>query len=568
MNACINSQELHQPFQPERKFIQMILPVISKWNLMKYIFLGIASGLCSFLFINSVTRVVSLLIAGNLTTISKEYLILFSFIILFFIWIRKTLSLAIINLSQSYFWGLRKQVIALVLKADYKQLSERRVNIETALVSDINILTQASLSIIEFFTASILAVACLIYLAVISFILFSITLAVAFTGILIYHFSTRRNIGNFVVARKLENKFLLNFNAILGGFKEIFMEPKKGRAIYENKIIPTANSTLKNNTAAFTGYLNNQITGQTLFYILISSVLLFLSITLKVKPGDTVSFVFTLLYLLGSIETIMVLIPGLMRARVASNHLADLKKELERSNFENVPGNRYMSKDEFESITISKLEFSYGEVEKSFSIGPVNLTIEKGEAIFIYGGNGSGKTTLIHSLLGICTPSAGQIRLNNEPVGPSNYRDYKAIFSVVFNDFYLFEELYGIDNLDIQKLNFYLRLFELEEKVEFEGRSFSTTTLSMGQRKRLALITCLLEEKPVLVLDEWAADQDPYFRKKFYKEIIPLLKKDGFTIIAITHDDKYYPYADRLYKMDDGKLIEDSIKKFETTLIS
>jgi putative ATP-binding cassette transporter len=391
---------------------------------------------------------------------------------------------------------------------------------------------------------------------------------VAFTGILIYHFSTRRNIGNFVVARKLENKFLLNFNAILGGFKEIFMEPKKGRAIYENKIIPTANSTLKNNTAAFTGYLNNQITGQTLFYILISSVLLFLSITLKVKPGDTVSFVFTLLYLLGSIETIMVLIPGLMRARVASNHLADLKKELERSNFENVPGNRYMSKDEFESITISKLEFSYGDVEKSFSIGPVNLTIEKGEAIFIYGGNGSGKTTLIHSLLGICTPSAGQIRLNNEPVGPSNYRDYKAIFSVVFNDFYLFEELYGIDNLDIQKLNFYLRLFELEEKVEFEGRSFSTTTLSMGQRKRLALITCLLEEKPVLVLDEWAADQDPYFRKKFYKEIIPLLKKDGFTIIAITHDDKYYPYADRLYKMDDGKLIEDSIKKFETTLIS
>jgi putative ATP-binding cassette transporter len=111
-------------------------------------------------------------------------------------------------------------------------------------------------------------------------------------------------------------------------------------------------------------------------------------------------------------------------------------------------------------------------------------------------------------------------------------------------------------------------MFELEGKVKIEGNTFSTTDLSTGQRKRLALIAALLEEKPVLVMDEWAADQDPYFRKKFYTEILPLLKQEDITIIAITHDDKYYNCADRLYKMDYGKLKEESIRMHEAPLLT
>ncbi|MEO0778406.1 MAG: peptide ABC transporter, partial [Bacteroidota bacterium] len=126
----------------------------------------------------------------------------------------------------------------------------------------------------------------------------------------------------------------------------------------------------------------------------------------------------------------------------------------------------------------------------------------------------------------------------------------------VFSDFYLFDEFYSVGEVNEAKLRDYLELFEIDEKVTIEGGKFSTTDLSTGQRKRLALIAVLLEDKPVLVLDEWAADQDPYFRKKFYTEILPRFKKEGWTIIAITHDDKYYDCCDRLLKMDYGRLYE------------
>jgi putative pyoverdin transport system ATP-binding/permease protein len=545
-----------------KRILNLVLPMTGRMKMLKYAFLGILSGLCSFLFINSVTRVVGLMIAGDFT-ISKEYILWFSSIILFFVWIRRTLSLAIIKLSQALFWNLRQQILSLVLKASYQQLSGRRTDVHSAIVSDVNVMTNASMSIIDFFTASILAISCLIYLASMSLILFSLTLVVALMGAIIYYTRSKGDVRNFQKARGLENKFQASLNAILDGFKEIYMEPKKGRFIFDQKIKVIAGDAYINNTAAYTGFLNNQITGQILFYFLISSILLFFSITLNIETQDTISFVFTLLYLLGSIETIMICLPGLARAKVAANHLLDLKKNLEEAGFNASIGEERFFAHEFDQITVTNLEFHYGGKEQSFGIGPINFDIQKGETIFIYGGNGSGKTTFVHTILGMCTPTAGEIRCNGILINNDNYPGYRSIFSVVFSDFYLFNELIGIDHVDIDKWNYYLRLFELDEKVTIEGNAFSTTDLSTGQKKRLALIATLLEEKPVLVIDEWAADQDPYFRRKFYTEIIPLLKAEGITIIAITHDDKYYKCADKLYKMDYGKLIEESAAVYQ-----
>lgn len=535
---------------------------MGRGGFLKYIGLGIFSGLCSFLFINCVTRVVSLIISGDLTSISQEYIVVFAAIILFFIWTRRTLSIAIIYLSQTLFWNLRKQILALALNANYQQLSDRKTQIRSAIVSDVNILTNASLTIINFFTSGILAICCLIYLSTISLLLFLITLVVALIGVSVYHLTSKRNIQNFQKARELENRFQESFTAILNGFKEIYMEPKIGRFIFNQKIKEISREACGNTTTAYTRYLNNQITGQILFYILISSILLCFSLILKIKPTDTVNFVFTLLYLLSSIEQIMVLLPGIVRARVASNRLMDLKKEMETTEGQNPIPERYVFKHSFERVTVRNLEFHYEE-DKGFRVGPISLAIEKGEVVFIYGGNGSGKTTFVHAVIGLRIPSAGEIRLNNTLVDKDNYPDYRAVFAVVFSDFYLFDELVGVDEVDAARFNYYLELFELEGKVQIEqGRRFSTVDLSTGQRKRLALIAALLQDKPVLVIDEWAADQDPYFRKKFYTEVIPLLKQEGRTIIAITHDDKYYHCADKLYKMDYGRLVAENVTAY------
>jgi putative ATP-binding cassette transporter len=551
-----------------RRIIKIVLPEIGKLGLVKYILLGILSGSFSFLFINSVTRVIGLIIGGNFTSISKQHILMFAGIILMFIWIRRTLSVAIINLSQTLFWKLRLQILSTVLNANYQQLSSRKSKIYTALFHDVYVLTDASTSIISFATSLILAIASLAYLASISLILFSITLVIALLGITVYYFGSKRSNKKFEITRALENKFVKNADSILDGFKEIFIEPRKGKAIFENQILPIARDSYSNNTVAFTGFLNNQITGQVLFYILISSVLLFFSIVLKIKPNETVSFVFTLLYLLGSIETIMAILPGLMRARVASNHLVELTSELKEANFHNPLPDTYITKDDFEHIVANNLEFAYGEEEESFGVGPVNFEVHKGEIVFIYGGNGSGKTTFVYSLLGLCIPTGGEIRINDILVDQNSYPTYRAVFSVVFSNFYLFNELLGFDHFDKEKWSYYLELFEMEGKVTLDGTGFSTTDLSTGQRKRLALIAALMEEKPVLVIDEWAADQDPYFRQKFYTEIIPILKKDGVTIIAITHDDKYYHCADKLYRMEYGKLQQDFVSGPQHSLMN
>lgn len=543
-----------------RSVLQAIIPLFSKKRLFIYTILGVVSGLCKFFFINCVTKIIAFIIAGTYNKINILYIAGFLLLIFAFVWTRKILSLSIIKLSQTLLWDLRMQILALILNTNYKQLSKKRSQIYSAVVNDVNILTEASMNIINFYTSLIVAVACFIFLASISIPLFLATAGVAIIGGIIYHIGSKQNISNFHKARSLENDFLENFNAILDGFKEIYMEPKKGKYIYENKINLISNEAFKNNVSAFTGLLNNQVTGQILFYMLISSILLVFSLKLNITASEVVSFVFTLLYLLSSIETIMVLLPGLIRAKVASTHLMNLKDELSEFCAEHTVVKKKDSYTQFTQISVRDVCYNY----ENFGIGPINLDIEMGETIFIYGSNGSGKTTFIHCVLGICIPSKGQILLNGSVINREDYEVYRSNFAVVFSDFYLFNELIGIDKFNHDKWEFYIHLFELKGKVTIINNCFSTVNLSTGQRKRLALIAALMEEKPILVIDEWAADQDPYFRKKFYTEIIPLLKKQGLTVIAITHDDMYYHTADKIYKMDYGKLLPVNLENLLT----
>lgn len=544
------------------RLFRLLLSLLGKGGLLKYIFLGLLSGVTTFLFINFATKAVGFIMAGHFADKRLQYTAIFASIIILFVFVRRILSLGIIRLSQSLFWDIRRQILQSVLQSNYRQLLEKKADIQAAMTNDVGLLTTVSLSAIGFFTASILAVASLVYLASISFALFLITLVVALAGSAVYHYSSMKNNQRFKNARMLEKDFFRNMYTILDGFKEIYIEPKKGKAVYDEKIKLISENAYTNNVAAFTGFLNNQIIGQVLFYILIAAILLIFGFVLNIQPHNIVSFVFTLLYLLGALETILTTIPILARAKISSDRLLDLTEDLEINNSKNRIPQKYIQKEEFDSIVIKDLQFQYGLQSQDFTMGPVHFNIRKGEAVFIYGGNGSGKTTFIQALTGLQISTTGEIQLNGTVITNDTYPEYRAAFAVVFSDFYLFKEMFGLHNLNSGKCDYYLQLFELEGKVRLEGKCFSTIDLSMGQRKRLALIACLLENKPLLVLDEWAADQDPWFRKKFYTEIIPLLKQEGFTIIAITHDDKYYHCADRVYKMEYGRLSEKRIGEY------
>lgn len=171
------------------------------------------------------------------------------------------------------------------------------------------------------------------------------------------------------------------------------------------------------------------------------------------------------------------------------------------------------------------------------------------------GGNGSGKSTLLKLLTGLYRPASGELRVNGQSLLPVQYHRYRNQFSIVFTDFHLFDRLYGLTRVNDESLAELLHDMELDLKTHYEEGRFSTLNLSTGQRKRLALIVALLDDKAILVFDEWAADQDPVFRKRFYEEILPDLKRRGKTVIAATHDDRYFSVADRVLKMECGRFV-------------
>ena len=209
----------------------------------------------------------------------------------------------------------------------------------------------------------------------------------------------------------------------------------------------------------------------------------------------------------------------------------------------------------FDKISLENIRFKY-DLKKSFAIGPIDFNIKAGELIFISGNNGSGKTTLFKVLTGLYQPSSGSIIVGNQSVWPDRILDYRSLFAVVFSDFYLFKKLYGINTLDPDWAQIWLDRLQLTNKVSIINGKFSTTKLSTGQRKRLGLFAALAEKKPILILDEWAADQDPIYRRFFYNEILPFIRAENITIIAITHDESYFHLADRRLHLENGVLAQ------------
>lgn len=189
---------------------------------------------------------------------------------------------------------------------------------------------------------------------------------------------------------------------------------------------------------------------------------------------------------------------------------------------------------------------------KCFKVGPINYQFKSGQIVFITGGNGSGKSTLFKLITGLYPLDSGNITINGEEVNCSMLSEN---CSAIFSDFYLFKKLYGIDYSNKEGfISKYLKLFKLDEKVNVLNGSFSTTKLSTGQKKRLALLVSYLEDRQIYLFDEWAADQDPEFRKFFYFTLLPGLKEKGKCVIAVTHDEHYFNMADKVIKMDMGKI--------------
>jgi len=533
----------------------MIKTVITKLNFAKVFFLSVVSSCLTLGFVGVVNLLINKQIGEEKMNFDLNYCMLLVVFICFYALTRIYFSFSTIKLSQNLFWKLRTEVVSLMSDANFKEFRSHSDQITACLINDISILTQSAEHSIYFLTSLLTMLFCMGYLAYLSILLFFLTLMVIILGAFIYYASFRRNQFFINAARIEEDRFVGLLGSLTDGFKEIYIDRNKKKVLGQITLGKVAKQSIDLNTKAFTGISLNQLIGQILFFTLILTVLLYSPSRFGLPMTTAINFVFILMFLRSAIETTMILLPSLYQANIAYKRIVSLRNTLGKVPIESQAYHHQVFSN-FSTIKLNQLAHSYPvgpSRGNGFSLGPVNLEISRGAVYFIFGGNGSGKTTLVLLLLGLLQPSEGSILVDDRVVSTDNKEAFKMLFGVVFSDYFLFDQIFSSD-IDEASVAEYLEIFELSPKVKWVNKAFSTRDLSMGQRKRLALISVLLENKPVIVLDEWAADQDPYFRRKFYEQIIPLLKGKGFTIIAITHDDKYYHLTDYLFRMQEGDL--------------
>ena len=428
----------------------------------------------------------------------------------------------------------------------------------TTVTENTDIISEATRILANAISSVVMIIFCFFFLLVLSSTGTIFSVIAIFCGIFVVLSNHKKTNQGLRLVNAKEGEFFSTFKHLLDGFKETKMDKETSEDILYNYLERVANTSNEMRVETDSLFVSNWVFIQAFFFVLLGTMVFLLPQISEISPSTMVLITAVLLFMARPVGDVVDSIPLVARAALALEKLESLESELKASddtiNTVSVfPFERHHS---IETLMAENLYFQYPMVDarKGFTVGPIDLTVEVGEVLFIVGGNGSGKTTLLKLLTGLYYPHEGFLRLNNILIDRTNYEHYRSLISVIFTDFHLFDRLYGIQKVDLNKLNELLRKMELSKKVGYLENRFTELNLSTGQRKRLALLRVLMKAKPICVFDEVAADQDPIFRKRFYEEILQDLKRQGKTIIAATHDDKYFHLADRVLKMDYGKL--------------
>lgn len=367
------------------------------------------------------------------------------------------------------------------------------------------------------------------------------------------------------LAREEQDLLFSHFRTITEGIKELKLHDQRRQVFLDQDLQLTATEFKRHNVEGLTLFATTASWGKLLFFFAIGFVLFALPKIIIINPQILSGYVLTFAYLMLPMDNIVNNLPNISKASVALQKIESLGLSLaSRTDSAAVA----MSKASFSKSSLSlssalgclelqDVTYPYQREQEDggFILGPINLKIQLKELVFIVGGNGSGKSTLAKLITGLYIPEAGKIFLDNQLINEQNREWYRQHFSVVFSDFYLFERLLGLEKTDLDaEAQEYLKQLQLDHKVKVENGKLSTISLSQGQRKRLALLTAYLEDRPIYLFDEWAADQDPVFKNIFYTQFLPKLKDSGKIILVISHDDQYFHVADRIIKLNYGKI--------------
>ncbi|MBD2824447.1 cyclic peptide export ABC transporter [Xenorhabdus szentirmaii] len=486
---------------------------------------------------------------------------LFSFFgICFIFFITKTISeITLSHLAQATIFSLRLSLSNKILRAPLKKLHKLgRHGLLAVLTKDVDVFVHSFMLAPSVFGNITLIFACFGYLAWISWSLFVILAVCSLLFMYLFYLWEKHPLHLMTQMRDQVDKIYLNFQSLIDGSKELQLNKQKGNLFISKVIAPAAETFQKICIKANSNYAWLINASSVTFYIIIGVIVFVVPIWLPQEPSTLFTVSLLVLFLSGPISEVIGAIPELREAEVSLNKMRHLDDELEKAiSTQTEEANPFYNQNPIE-LELKNVVHHYmtDKEDRQFALGPLSLKISQGEIVFIVGGNGSGKTTLAMLLVGLFEQESGSISLNGVKVTSSNNEHYRQFFSAVFSDYHLFEQLLNTDKNVTEKATHYIESLNMAHKVKIVDGGFSTTNLSAGQRKRLALVSAYLEDRPIYLFDEWAADQDPVFKRLFYTELLPELKANGKTVIIISHDDAYFDIADRIIKLEDGNIKE------------
>lgn len=465
----------------------------------------------------------------------------------------------LIDLAQDSVYQLRMRLSQKILSSPLQQLEALGSSkLLAVLTEDVQSISN-SVFVLPFLCVDIAVICgCLVYLGILS--RWGVTIVIAFfvVAIALVQLLITAAYRYIALARKEIDRLFKDFRGITEGTKELKLNTLRQQRFLDEDLQTNAATVRNYNKTAFKLAALSTGSGQLLFFTLIGIMLFAVPQAVPTIRPVLPAYILTLTYVISYIEGLLRRLPNLLSANVSIRKVTDMGLALTRQAEISSPSKNHSLA--WQTLTLENVVHTYHskETDSTFTVGPIDLTVKTNQLIFIVGGNGSGKSTLAKLITGLYIPESGRLLLDDEPIVDSNREWYRQLFSTVFSDYYLFERLIATKEITLESTaQTYLEKLQLEKKVSIQNGQLSTTALSQGQRKRLALLAAYLEDRSIYLFDEWAADQDPVFREIFYTQLLGELIARGKTVIVISHDDHYFHIADRIIKLDYGQIESD-----------
>ncbi|HFP9220960.1 TPA: multidrug ABC transporter permease/ATP-binding protein [Raoultella planticola] len=461
-------------------------------------------------------------------------------------------QLALTTLGHHFVFRLRGEFIKRILDSQIEKVEKiGSASLLAGLTSDIRNITIAFVRLPELVQGIILTVGSAAYLAWLSGKMMMVTalwMALTIWGGFVLVARVYRHMATL---RETEDKLYHDYQTVLEGRKELTLNRERAEYVFNQLYLPDAREYRHHIIRADTFHLSAVNWSNIMMLGAIGLVFWMANSLGWANTAVAATYSLTLLFLRTPLLSAVGALPTLLSAQVAFNKLNTFSLTPYRADFPQPEPHPH-----WQTLELRDVCFHYPD--NSFAVGPINLTLQRGELVFLIGGNGSGKSTLAMLLTGLYQPASGQILLDGQPLAADKPEDYRKLFSAVFTDVWLFDRLLGPGGKAVNPalVGQWMEYLKMTHKLQLDNGRIVDLKLSKGQKKRVALLLALAEERDIILLDEWAADQDPHFRREFYQLLLPLMQQMGKTVFAISHDDHYFQHADRLLEMRGGQLTE------------